>query len=135
LGLALKVPDQYVYALALLGSGLGTTTGVLVSRWRDTTPGDAAIFNSGGIWGTVTGALLVQSIFAHPTLSELGWFTLGGTVLGGISGALAGWRVEISRGHMGLIDLGGVTGGGLGFALGYIIGATTPGSLGVQDGS
>src|SRR6185295_4387114 len=83
----------------------------------------------------VSGALLAQSIFSHPTLSELGWFTLGGTVLGGISGALAGWRVEISRGHMGLIDLGGVTGGGLGFALGYIIGATTPGSLGVQDGS
>jgi hypothetical protein len=135
LGLGLQVPNQYIYALALLGSGLGTTTGILVSRWRDTTPGDSAVFNSGGLWGTVSGALLAQSIFSHPTLSELGWFCLGGTVLGGISGALAGWRVEISRGHMGLIDLGAVTGGGLGFALGYIIGATTPGSLGVQDGS
>jgi hypothetical protein len=135
LGLGLKIPSQYDYALALLGSGIGVTTAVLVARWRDTSPGDAAIFNSGGLWGTVTGALLAQSIFDHPTLSELGWFCLGGTVLGGISGALAGWKVEISRGHMGLIDLGGVTGGGLGFALGYIIGGTTPGAIGVQDGS
>jgi hypothetical protein len=135
MALGLNVPNQYIYALALLGSGLGTTTGVLVSRWRDSTPGDAAVFNSGAMWGTVTGALLSQSIFDHPTLSELGWFCLGGTVLGGVSGALAAWRVDISRGHMGLIDLGGVTGGGLGFALGYIIGGTTPSSTGVQDGS
>jgi hypothetical protein len=135
LALGLDVPNQYVYALAILGSGLGTATGVLVSRYTDTSPGDAAVFNSGGLWGTVSGLLLAQAIFDHPSLSELGWFTLGGTVLGGVAGTLASWRVEISRGHMGLVDLGGVAGGGLGFALGYIIGGTQQGGIGVQDGS
>ena len=126
---------NYVYALALLGSGLGTATGILVSRWSDTSPGDAAVFNSGGLWGTITGALLVQSIFVKPTLSELGWFTLGGTVLGCAAGTLAAWRVELNRGHVGLIDLGGVAGGGLGFALGYLVGATTRGEDGIQNGA
>jgi hypothetical protein len=135
LGLGLKVPTQYVYALTLLGSGLGTATGILVSRWTDTSPGDAAVFNSGGLWGTISGALLAQSIFRRPTLNELGWLTFGGTVLGCAAGTLAAWRVEISRGHVGLIDLGGVAGGGLGFALGYLIGATTRGEDGVQNGA
>jgi hypothetical protein len=122
LALGLKLQNQYVYALSILGGGLGTATGILVSRWADTSPGDAAVFNSGGLWGTATGALLAQSIFDKPTLSELGWFMLGGTVLGCASGIIAARKVELSRGHVGLVDLGGVTGGGLGFALGYLVG-------------
>ena len=32
------------------------------------------------------------------------------------------WKLELSRGHVGLIDVGGLAGTGLGFALGYVIG-------------
>ncbi len=135
LGLSSKMPTQYIYALALLGGGLGTATGILVSRWSDTSPGDAAVFNSGGLWGTASGALLAQAIFDKPTVSQLGWFVLGGTVLGCAAGTIAARKVEISRGHVGLVDLGGVAGGGLGFVLGYVIGIKSKGGNGFADGA
>jgi hypothetical protein len=124
-----------VFPITLLGGALGLTTGILVSRWSDTSPGDAAVVNSGGIWGLATGALLPTAIFDSPTGQQFGWFILGGTALGVATAALVSWRVEISRGHVALVDLGGLAGTGLGFALGFAIGASSEKDNGVQSGA
>jgi hypothetical protein len=122
LSLGLDVPTRYVYALAIAGSGIGMATGFLVARKLDISAGDAALVNSGGMWGTATGALMAQAIFSNPSSSQFGWFILGGTTAGVLTGSLLAWKLELSRGHVGLIDVGGLTGTGLGFALGYVIG-------------
>ena len=114
--------SNYVYALAIAGSGLGMTAGFLIARKLDISAGDAALVNSGGSWGTADGALLAQSIFRNPSGSQFGWFMLGGTTAGVLTGSLLAWKLELSRGHVGLIDVGGLAGTGLGFALGYVIG-------------
>ena len=135
LALGLKVPAQYAYGMSLLGGAIGITTGALVSRWKDVYPGTAGIFNSGGFWGTASGALLAQAIFDHPSADQLGWFLVGGTAVGLIAGGLVAWKVDRTRGHVLLVDVGGLAGSGLGFALGYAVGATSADGNGVQAGS
>jgi hypothetical protein len=134
LGLGLDIRSQYVYALAIAGLGIGMSTGFLVARKLDISAGDAALVNSGGTWGTATGALLTQSIFLHPTSAQFGWFLLGGTTVGVLGGALLGMKLELSRGHVALIDVGGLAGTGLGFALGYVI-AVNSGEDRIQVGA
>lgn len=125
LSLGLDVPTQYVYALAIAGSGIGMSAGFLVARKLDISAGDSAMINSGGLWGTATGALMAQAIFRNPSGSQFGWFILGGTTAGVLTGSLLAWKLELSRGHVGLIDVGGLAGTGLGFALGYVIGVNS----------
>ena len=122
LSLGLDVPARFIYGIAIAGSAIGMTAGYLIARKTEISAGDAALVNSGGTWGTATGALLSQAIFRNPTGSQLGWFMLGGTTLGVMTGGLLAWKLELSRGHVGLIDVGGLAGTGLGFALGYVIG-------------
>ena len=135
LSLGLQVPTQYVYALAIAGSGIGMSAGYLVARKLEISAGDAALVNSGGLWGTATGALLAQAIFRNPSSSQLGWFILGGTTLGVVTGSLLGTRLELARGHVALIDVGGLAGTGLGFALGYVIGVNSGGEDNIQVGA
>jgi PEGA domain len=135
LGLGLGIKSNYVYALAIGGSGLGMAGGFLIARKLDISAGDSALVNSGGIWGTAGGVLLAQSIFRNPSSAQLGWFALGGTTLGVLSGALMAWKLELSRSHVALIDVGGLAGAGLGFALGYVIGFRTPGADNIQTGA
>ena len=110
LALGLGVPNQYTYGMSLLGGALGITTSALIVRWKDVAPGTAGIFNSGGFWGTVTGALMAEAIFDNPSSSQLGWFLLGGTSLGLITSSLIAWKVDRTRGHVLLVDVGGLAG-------------------------
>ncbi|HZS35676.1 MAG TPA: PEGA domain-containing protein [Polyangia bacterium] len=126
LALGLDLSDQYIFGLALLGGGIGITTAVLVSHWNDVMPGTAAIMNSGGFWGTGAGALMAQAIFLSPSKSQFGWFVVGGTSLGVLAGSLVAWKIDISRGHVFLVDIGGLAGTGLAFALGFAYGYTHP---------
>ena len=135
LSLGLGVPTRYVYGLAIAGSGIGMTAGFLVARKTDISAGDAALVNSGGAWGTATGALLAQAIFRNPSSSQFGWFLLGGTTAGVLTGSLLAWKLELSRGHVGLIDVGGLAGTGLGFALGYVIGVNSQSEDNIQTGA
>jgi hypothetical protein len=135
LSLGLGVPSRYVYGLAIAGSGIGMTAGFLAARKLDISAGDAALVNSGGTWGTATGALLAQAIFRNPSASQFGWFILGGTTAGVLTGSLLAWKLELSRGHVGLIDVGGLAGTGLGFALGYVIGVNSGGEDNIQVGA
>lgn len=135
LSLGLGVPTRYVYSLAIAGSGIGMSAGFLIARKLDISPGDAALVNSGGTWGTATGALLAQAIIRNPSASHFGWFMLGGTTAGLLTGSLLAWKLELSRGHVGLIDVGGLAGTGLGFALGYVIGVNSQSEDNIQTGA
>jgi len=129
------VPTRYIYSLAIAGSGIGMSAGFLIARKTDISAGDAALVNSGGIWGTGTGALLAQAIIRNPSGSQFGWFMLGGTTVGLFTGSMLAWKLELSRGHVGLIDVGGLAGTGLGFALGYVIGVNSQSEDNIQTGA
>ena len=135
LSLGLDVPARYIYGLAIAGSGIGMTAGYLIARKTDISAGDAALVNSGGTWGTASGALLAQAIIRNPSGSQFGWFMLGGTSAGLVTGSLLAWKLELSRGHVGLIDVGGIAGTGLGFALGYVIGVNSQSEDNLQTGA
>jgi hypothetical protein len=135
LSLGLDVPARYIYGLAIAGSGIGMTAGFLIARKTDISAGDAALVNSGGTWGTASGALLAQAIIRNPSAPQFGWFMLGGTTAGVLTGSLLAWKLELSRGHVGLIDVGGLAGTGLGFALGYVIGVNSQSEDNIQTGA
>ena len=135
LSLGLNVPARFVYGIAIAGSGIGMTAGFLIARKTDISAGDAALVNCGGTWGTATGALLAQAIFRSPSASQFGWFMLGGTTAGVLTGSLLAWKLELSRGRVGLIDVGGLAGTGLGFALGYVIGVNAQSEDNIQTGA
>jgi len=135
LSLGLDVQARYIYSLAIAGSGVGMTAGFLVARKTNISAGDAALVNSGGTWGTATGALLAQAIIRSPSASQFGWFMLGGTTVGVFTGSMLAWKLELSRGHVGLIDVGGLAGTGLGFALGYVIGINSQSEDNLQTGA
>jgi hypothetical protein len=135
LSLGLDVPARYIYGLAIAGSGVGMTAGFLIARKTDISAGDAALVNSGGTWGTASGALLAQAIIRNPSAPQFGWFMLGGTTAGVLTGSLLAWKLELSRGHVGLIDVGGLAGTGLGFALGYVIGVNSQSEDNIQTGA
>jgi hypothetical protein len=135
LSLGLDIKTNFVYGLAIAGSGIGMTAGFLIARKLDISAGDAALVNTGGGWGTATGVLLAQSIFRNPSGSQFGWFMLGGTTAGLLTGSLLSWKLELSRGRVGLIDVGGLAGTGLGFALGYVIGYNSKSEDDIQTGA
>jgi hypothetical protein len=122
LGLDLTLRDSV--AVSLLGSGLGLGAGVLTAWLNDTSPGDAAIVNSGAMWGAVSAALLNESLYyGSPSHDQtLGWFSLGGTGLGLIAGALFARGFEVSREHVAIVDMSGALGLVLGYGIGYAAG-------------
>ena len=134
LALGLKLNNQAVYGLSVLGGAIGITTSTLVVHFHDVMPGTSAIVNSGAMWGTATGVLLCQSIFQHPSADQWGWFVFGGVSAGVLASSLVAWKLDRSRGHVFLVDVGGAVGGALGFALGVAVAASSNGDL-VQNGS
>jgi hypothetical protein len=134
LAMGLKLDEPYIYGLALLGGAVGITTTALIRKFHDVMPGTSAIMNSGALWGTAAGALLAQAIFVKPSQEQFGWFIFGGATLGLLTGSLVAWKLDRSRMHVFLVDIGGFVGTGLGFALGAAVGASSKGDI-VQDGA
>jgi tetratricopeptide (TPR) repeat protein len=99
------------------GVGAGIVVGAAVAYYAGskTNPsaGDAAIINSGALWGTVSSSLLTLSFNGSPQIS--GGIVLSGLGVGTIGGVLLQRYFTISRGHAALIDASGVVGivGGL----------------------
>ncbi len=118
--------DVEVLSGAALASAVG---GVLLSattaRRLDLDAGDAALINSGALWGTISGALFVAVFDSDGRL----WAPLEflGLNLGVVSGALLAKRMNVSRGHVALIDMSGLAGMVAGVALVNVI---EPGSEG-----
>ena len=99
-------------AMASLGVVAAGTGAALTADYFEFSPGDAALLNSGALWGTVVGALFAAS---YDDGSDYGsrvgvGMTLTGLNIGVLGGVLLGRNYEISRRHAALIDLAGVAG-------------------------
>ena len=100
-------------ALAAGIAGLGFAA--VTADMFDFDAGDAALMNSGALWGTVAGALFWAVFDTDPRLDEP--LLLGGLNLGVAAGFTLAKRSEIGRGHVALIDLSGLAGMIAGVAL------------------
>jgi hypothetical protein len=89
------------------------TAGYLLGDYTGLTTGDAALINSGVMWGSVAGGLLAVSF--DPGHVVAGGLVLSGLGMGTVGGVLLQHEFGISRTHAALIDVGGVIGiiGGL----------------------
>ena len=118
-GLAAGIADAEARGVVgtTLGTGLaGLGTAIFLTHDRAPSSGDVALANSGGIWGVAAGGLallLVESPGEDAILGTL----LAGAGVGLGAGALAGTKVEISRGRSLLVDAGGLVGGLVGLSI------------------
>ncbi len=135
LALGLRTDERAIYGITLLGGAVGITAATLAAHFGKISAGDAAIVNSGGLWGTAAAALLAPAVIAHPDASASGWFILGGTAIGLTAGILSASSLERTRTEVAIVDLGGLVGTGLGFALGYAVGSNSTADNGVTQGS
>jgi hypothetical protein len=97
----------------VLGAGIGYYAGEKLH----VRPGDAAILNSGALWGTVAGGLFAVSFDSagdHRSIDS--GIILSGLGLGTVAGALLAHNYTLSRGRAALIDASGVLGIVLGLA-------------------
>lgn len=112
--------DGDVIAGVGLVSGVGGALfGALTAPRFDMDPGDAAIINSGALWGAITGALFYVVFDRDARVDEA--LVLSGLNLGLLTGALVAQRSQVSRGHVGLIDLSGLAGIIAGAALANVV--------------
>ena len=104
-----------VYA-PLIGGGLviGGVAGYLVGDATHPTPGDAAVINSGALWGTVAGGLFAVSF--DPSNQVSAGLVLSGLGMGTVGGVLLQRFFTVSRGRAALIDASGIVGIVLGLA-------------------
>jgi hypothetical protein len=111
----LLVSDKDTVVAPLGGAGLiaGAAIGYYVSDRAHTSPGDAALINTGALWGTAAGGLFAASFHTKHTVT--GGLILSGIGMGTIGGVLFTHNFSISRTHAALIDLAGFVGviGGL----------------------
>jgi len=104
-----EVIEPVIGASAVIGGAFGYVMG---TRTRITT-GDAALINSGVVWGSVAGGLFALSF--DPGHVVGGGLVLSGLGMGTIGGVLLQHSYGITRTHAALIDVGGLIGiiGGL----------------------
>jgi hypothetical protein len=104
---------EVIYPVVGLAAALGGTGGYLVGDAIRINVGDAALINSGVVWGSVSGALFAASF--DPGHAVGGGLLLSGLGMGTVGGLLLQSNFSISRTHAVLIDIGGVVGiiGGL----------------------
>jgi hypothetical protein len=100
----------------LVGGGLivGAAVGYYIGDQTHPSPGDAAVINSGALWGTVAGGLF--AITFDPGSRVSGGLVLTGLAMGTTGGTLLQRYFTVSRGHAALIDAAGVVGIVLGLA-------------------
>lgn len=104
-----EVIQPVVGASAVLGGALGYVLG----RRTEINTGDAALINSGVVWGSVAGGLFTLSF--DPGHGVGGGLVLSGLGMGTVGALLLQGNYSITRTHAALIDVGGLIGiiGGL----------------------
>lgn len=104
--------DQLTSQLTGLGGIAGAGAAALTADRFDFSPGDAALINTGALWGTVMGALFAASYDDGTSEGRRigAGLMLTGLNVGVAGGVLLGRNYEISRRHAALIDLAGVAG-------------------------
>lgn len=115
-------PSGAVGGIAAGGMIAGFVGSAATASRFDLSAGDAAILNSGFLWGSAVGLLFFANFDERNEL--LAPMVLGGLNLGLAAGAVLGARVEVSRRRVALIDLAGIGGGISGFAAAQALDAT-----------
>jgi tetratricopeptide (TPR) repeat protein len=109
------------------GLVLGAAAGYYVGRRTRLTAGDAAVINSGAVWGTVSSSLFALSFNASNQIS--GGIVLAGLGAGTLGGVLLQRYVTVSRPHAALVDAGGVVGIVVGLATLSVVSRADNGSV------
>ncbi|HEU4728280.1 MAG TPA: tetratricopeptide repeat protein, partial [Kofleriaceae bacterium] len=104
---------EVIYPVVGVSAALGGTVGYLIGDRTRINTGDAALINSGVVWGSAAGALFAVSF--DPGHVVGGGLLLSGLGMGTVGGLLLQRNFSISRTHAALIDVGGLIGiiGGL----------------------
>jgi len=104
--------DQLTSQITGLGAIAGAGGAAVFADRFDFSPGDAALLNTGALWGTVVGALFAASYDDGMSRGRRigAGLMLTGLNVGLAGGILLGRNYEISRRHAALIDLAGVAG-------------------------
>jgi hypothetical protein len=110
--------------LAVGGSAAGMAAGLLLMRPLNLTPGQAAIVNSGGIWGTGLGLGLGYAL--RGDRRDLDLTLIIGLNIGLITSGVIVNHFDLSRTRMVLIDVGAVAGAATGTLIGYLASRTDP---------
>lgn len=122
-GLAALVTNDVNNAAPIVGAGVaaGGALGYYMGEHWHVTPGDAAVINSGALWGSVSGGLLALSFVAGNAnmgahLAEndrriASGIVMTGLAMGTTGGILLQRYVTVSRAHAALVDTGGIVGG------------------------
>lgn len=97
-----------VIASSLAGSVSGLLFGAFTAGRFELDAGDAALINSGALWGIISGSLFYVAFGEDPTITEPLLF--GGLNIGLVTGSILAQRAEVSRGHVALIDVSGFLG-------------------------
>lgn len=100
--------SEYVGPSLAIGTAIGGGAGFYAARTINLSAGDAALINTGMVWGGVYGGLFA-AVFDNPETIDYS-LTAGGVGLGLITSGLLLRSFSISRSHAALIDLGGVGG-------------------------
>ena len=105
--------DEMLIAAALAGGVGGFLTGALTTDIVKLNAGDAALINSGALWGSTAGSLFWVVFNRDQQLAAP--LNLAGLTLGVLTGSLLARNAEVRRRHVALIDVSG--------ALGLLVGA------------
>ncbi|HKE16676.1 MAG TPA: hypothetical protein VKB80_17505 [Kofleriaceae bacterium] len=110
--------DGAVGGASLAAGAAGLLFSSLTAPRFDLDAGDAALINSGAMWGTASGALFWAAFDTDEEVLEP--MILAGLNLGVVAGAVLARGADVSRGRVALIDLSGLGGTVAGFALGTV---------------
>lgn len=115
-----------------IGSGLlvGGVAGYFAGSRLNVSPGDAAVINSGALWGSIVGALFAGSFDATPRIGA--GVVLSGLGMGTIGGVLMTRYFNVSRTRAALIDLGGIAGMAVGVAIENVVTQAATGGAGTE---
>jgi hypothetical protein len=121
---SLLVTDDPQKVLPAIGGGLiaGAGIGYYAGNKLRVRPGDAAVINSGALWGGVTGGLFVGSFDAGDKIAA--GIVLSGLGMGTLGGVLLTRYFTVSRGRAALIDVGGTVGLFIGVAIENVVSQT-----------
>jgi hypothetical protein len=111
---AFTTKDNVVTPIGGIGAVVGAAAGYIAGDKSHISPGDAALVNTGMVWGTTSGALFAVS-FAPKDNAVTSGLVLSGLGMGTVGGMLLSHYFTVSRTHAALIDVGGIIGvlGGL----------------------
>lgn len=100
--------DEAISGVATAAGALGLLGAAVFAERFKVSAGDAALVNSGALWGTISGNLFAAALDTGPRDQRA--LSLAGLNLGLVAGYTLARQSEISRGRAALIDLSGLGG-------------------------